>query len=112
MGDPLRLLRRRASERSMNRPGLEHVWVPLGSGEWAESVVQERRGKDIIVLPKHGGEVVIVPESKVFAANPGTFTMAEDLADLPAQNTPAISGNLQDRYASDLIHVSIPAHCR
>lgn len=38
--------------------------------------------------------------------NPPKFDQSEDMAELPNLNEPAVLFNLQDRYASNLIHVS------
>jgi len=37
--------------------------------------------------------------------NPPKFDQSEDMADLPNLNEAAVLYNLQDRYASNLIHV-------
>ena len=60
----------------------------------------------IIARFRGGGTDRVHTQADIAKVNPPKFDQSEDMAELPNLNEPAVLFNLQDRYASNLIHVS------
>eukprot|EP00040_Diaphanoeca_grandis_P003989 m.26625 g.26625 ORF g.26625 m.26625 type:complete len:1353 (+) comp15482_c0_seq1:117-4175(+) len=110
MEDPLIPLRRAKGalfdEDSTGFAAKRLVWFPdtQGSTGFVRGSIKKEEGDKVIVEQDGNKQSHTLSQTDISKVNPPKFDQAENMADLPNLNEAAVLFNLQDRYASNLIH--------
>jgi len=108
--DPLIPLRRAKGalfdEDSTGFAAKRLVWIPdnEGSTGFVRGSIKSEDGDNVTVEQDGNKMKHTLPRADISKVNPPKFDQAENMADLPNLNEAAVLFNLQDRYASNLIH--------
>eukprot|EP00039_Didymoeca_costata_P018541 m.333902 g.333902 ORF g.333902 m.333902 type:complete len:1372 (+) comp17243_c0_seq1:84-4199(+) len=80
------------------------VWVPDDKEGYVRGAVKSQDGDKLTVEQDGNKRLIEISEGDVEKMNPPKFDQSEDMAELPNLNEASVLFNLQDRFASNLIH--------
>lgn len=80
------------------------VWVPDDKEGYVRARIKSQEGDNLTVEQDGNSRVMTISENVAEKVNPPKFDQSEDMAELPNLNEASVLYNLQDRFASNLIH--------
>lgn len=89
------------------------VWIPdvqeaqdgtKSNVGFVRASLKSQDGDKVVVVQEGNNRTHNLTDADIAKVNPPKFDQSEDMAELPNLNEPAVLFNLQDRYASNLIH--------